>query len=65
MRLNENTKITTPNFTLVPYKPIHVPKYHNWMKEPEMLELTASEPLSLEEEYWFWFFGGVYSIQYL
>lgn len=24
--------------------------YHEWMKSPELLELTASEPLSLEEE---------------
>lgn len=25
--------------------------YHEWMKSPELLETTASEPLSEEEEY--------------
>ncbi len=29
----------------------HVPKYHQWMKSNELLQLTASEPLSLDEEY--------------
>lgn len=26
-------------------------KYHDWMKDPTLLETTASEPLSLDEEY--------------
>lgn len=26
-------------------------KYHDWMKDPTLLETTASEPLSLVEEY--------------
>lgn len=26
-------------------------RYHEWMKNEELLELTASEPLTLEEEY--------------
>lgn len=25
--------------------------YHQWMSSPELLRLTASEPLTLEEEY--------------
>jgi len=36
---------------LVPYRPQHVPRYHEWMRDPALLEATASEPLSLEEEY--------------
>ena len=26
-------------------------RYHNWMQSAEILQLTASEPLSLEQEY--------------
>ncbi|KAI9183502.1 hypothetical protein H9P43_004420 [Blastocladiella emersonii ATCC 22665] len=37
--------------SLVPYLPCHVPKYHEWMQSPELLAATASEPLSLREEY--------------
>ncbi|XP_062710103.1 alpha/beta-tubulin-N-acetyltransferase 9 [Aedes albopictus] len=51
MRLNEHLKIVGNNVILVPYESKHVPKYHEWMKSPELQELTASEPLSLEEEY--------------
>nr|CDS26398.1 n acetyltransferase 9 [Hymenolepis microstoma] len=29
----------------------HVPKYHEWMKREDLLKLTASEPLTLKEEY--------------
>ncbi|TYJ55518.1 hypothetical protein B9479_003790 [Cryptococcus floricola] len=51
MKLNENTVIFGDKVILVPYRAEHVPEYHEWMKSPELLELTASEPLSLEEEY--------------
>ncbi|CAD6991523.1 N-acetyltransferase 9-like protein [Ceratitis capitata] len=51
MRLNENTKIVGKKVILVPYCASHVKKYHEWMKSPELQELTASEPLTLEEEY--------------
>ncbi|GMN27802.1 hypothetical protein TIFTF001_001814 [Ficus carica] len=36
---------------LVPYMAEHVPKYHEWMREPALLQATGSEPLSLDEEY--------------
>jgi len=36
---------------MVPYRPLHVPKYHEWMTQPALLAATASDPLSLEEEY--------------
>lgn len=36
---------------LVPYMKDHVPKYHHWMQDPALLQATASEPLTLEQEY--------------
>lgn len=51
MRLNEKIKILGKRVILVPYEAKHVPKYHTWMQSKELQELTASEPLTLEEEY--------------
>ncbi|XP_050665895.1 alpha/beta-tubulin-N-acetyltransferase 9 isoform X2 [Leptidea sinapis] len=51
MLINSNLKIVSRNIILVPYTPLHVIKYHNWMKSKELQNLTASEPLSLSEEY--------------
>ncbi|KAL9890689.1 microtubule-associated Nat9 isoform 2-T2 [Glossina fuscipes fuscipes] len=51
MRLNENTQIIGKNVILVPYEWKHVVKYHKWMQSRELQKLTASEPLTLEEEY--------------
>ncbi|XP_037948592.1 N-acetyltransferase 9-like protein [Teleopsis dalmanni] len=51
MRLNENVKIVGNKVVLVPYETKHVPKYHEWMQSSELQKLTASEPLTLEEEY--------------
>ncbi|ETN63213.1 embryo brain specific protein [Anopheles darlingi] len=51
MKLNEQLQINGANVILVPYESKHVAKYHEWMKNVELQELTASEPLSLEEEY--------------
>ena len=36
---------------LVPYLREHVPRYHEWMQDPALLEATASEPLSLDQEF--------------
>ncbi|QDS67686.1 hypothetical protein FKW77_005317 [Venturia effusa] len=51
MKLNATTSLLTPKILLVPYSPHHVPQYHTWMQSPDLQKLTASEPLSLEEEY--------------
>ncbi|KAJ9200661.1 hypothetical protein DTO021D3_2647 [Paecilomyces variotii] len=51
MLINANTAISTSSVLLVPYSECHVPKYHEWLKDPEIQEATASEPLTLEEEY--------------
>ncbi|XP_026726353.1 N-acetyltransferase 9 isoform X1 [Trichoplusia ni] len=51
MKLNSNTKIVGRNVILVPYREYHVPRYHEWMKSEDLQKLTASEPLTLEEEY--------------
>ena len=36
---------------LVGYRRHHVEKYHSWMEREDLLEQTASEPLSLAKEY--------------
>ncbi|XP_028164502.1 N-acetyltransferase 9-like protein isoform X1 [Ostrinia furnacalis] len=51
MKFNSNTKIVGTNVLLVPYEKHHVPKYHTWMTNKELQKLTASEPLTLEQEY--------------
>ncbi|KAH6918008.1 GNAT domain-containing protein [Coprinopsis sp. MPI-PUGE-AT-0042] len=55
MKCNVNTVLFHPssssNVVLVPYAKHHVPRYNEWMQSEELRELTASEPLTLEEEY--------------
>ncbi|XP_015240048.1 PREDICTED: N-acetyltransferase 9 [Cyprinodon variegatus] len=51
MKINENTLLEGNRVLLVPYNEEHVPRYHEWMKSPELQQLTASEPLSLQQEY--------------
>ncbi|XP_035695071.1 N-acetyltransferase 9-like protein [Branchiostoma floridae] len=51
MKINENTLLEGSRIVLVPYKKQHVPKYHGWMQSSELQELTASEPLTLQQEY--------------
>ncbi|XP_041073242.1 N-acetyltransferase 9 isoform X2 [Carcharodon carcharias] len=51
MRLNEEVELQGRLVALVPYGAGHVPRYHQWMKSEELQKLTASEPLTLEQEY--------------
>ena len=51
MRKNWNIKIVGEKVVLVPYRYAHVAKYHEWMQDEYLQEMTASEPLSLKEEY--------------
>ncbi|KAG8158984.1 hypothetical protein KVR01_011427 [Diaporthe batatas] len=52
MRINENIAISKQDrVLLVPYERHHVDRYNTWMKSPEIQEATASEPLTIEEEY--------------
>lgn len=46
-----NTALSTTKVLLVPYFPHHVPTYHTWMQDLELQAATASEPLTLPEEY--------------
>jgi len=46
-----------PNKFLLPFVlpthsegPEHVPRYHEWMQDPSLLEATGSEPLTYDEE---------------
>jgi RimJ/RimL family protein N-acetyltransferase len=51
MKFNTTTALSTPSILLVPYSPHHVPQYHAWMQSSLLQKLTASEPLTLDEEY--------------
>lgn len=50
MRQNYETCIVGNKVILVPYRPQHVKIYHEWMKDPYLLEMTGSEPLSFKDE---------------
>ena len=51
MKLNANTVLQVNEITLVPYLSEHVPRYHDWMQNEDLLVLTASEPLTIEQEF--------------
>ncbi|KAK6354274.1 hypothetical protein TWF730_008687 [Orbilia blumenaviensis] len=51
MRLNESIAIITNKLVFVPYEASHVPTYSEWMSSESLREATASERLSLPEEY--------------
>ncbi|KAI9436008.1 acyl-CoA N-acyltransferase [Lactarius indigo] len=49
MKVNAHTAIVGETVVLVPYR--YVQTYHAWMQSTELRDLTASEELTLEEEY--------------
>ncbi len=51
MKANANLTITGDTVVLVPYRKEHVELYHTWMQDQHLQETTASEPLTLEQEY--------------
>lgn len=51
MKDNANIKIVGSKVILIPYEAKHVSKYHKWMENEELRTLTASEPLTLEDEF--------------
>ncbi|BGP36818.1 hypothetical protein JCM10449v2_000720 [Rhodotorula kratochvilovae] len=51
MRLNEVTALVNDRLVLRPYRRWHVPRYSEWMADDAIREATASERLSLDEEY--------------
>ncbi|KAI0032435.1 GNAT domain-containing protein [Vararia minispora EC-137] len=51
MKINANTVLVGARVVLVPYREEHVERYHAWMQDADLRAQTASEPLSLEEEY--------------
>ncbi|KAN0066581.1 hypothetical protein ACQY0O_000675 [Thecaphora frezii] len=51
MRINRETVLVGKRVVLVPYRRQHVPIYHEWMQDPTIQQQTASEPLTLEQEY--------------
>ncbi|KAI1452704.1 GNAT domain-containing protein [Annulohypoxylon moriforme] len=51
MRVNQEIAICGNSVILVPYEKHHVPTYHQWMEDEKIREATASERLTLEEEY--------------
>ena len=50
MRDNALTSIIGARVRLVPYLPEHIETYHGWMQDEELLRLTCSEPLTIDEE---------------
>lgn len=51
MRINWNERIETSEITLTPYRRALVPAYHEWMSDAWLREATASEEMTLAEEY--------------
>jgi len=50
MKENADLILVTDKVQLVPYREEHVEKYNSWMASEALLEATASERLSMEDE---------------
>lgn len=50
-KVSGSQEISTARLLLQRYSKDLVLKYHSWMQDPWLREMTASEPLSLEDEY--------------
>lgn len=50
MRENAAVVLRGERVRLVPYLKAHIQQYHAWMQDAELLRLTCSEALTLEEE---------------
>lgn len=51
MLINKGVSIYTNKVALVPYCSHHVKRYHEWMRDRDIQVATASEALSLDDEY--------------
>lgn len=51
MKINTDVVILGNKVALVPYRKEQVLRYHEWMKDKFLQEMTCSEPLSLDGEY--------------
>nr|POE82743.1 n-acetyltransferase 9-like protein [Quercus suber] len=51
MKINADISLSSAKLLLVPYAASHVPTYHVWMQDPDLQAATASEPLTIDEEY--------------
>ncbi|QIX00444.1 hypothetical protein AMS68_005961 [Peltaster fructicola] len=51
MYINSNEALSAQDVLLVPYCRHHVRAYHEWMQDADLREATASEELTIEEEY--------------
>mmetsp|Transcript_21744 Transcript_21744/g.45924 ORF Transcript_21744/g.45924 Transcript_21744/m.45924 type:complete len:286 (-) Transcript_21744:1788-2645(-) len=50
MKENYELCLAGKNCMFVPYRPEHLPNYHEWMQDSYLLEATASEPLTMDQE---------------
>lgn len=45
----QNSSLTCRTVQLVPFETSHIETYTRWLSDPDLLQLTGTEPLSLEE----------------